>query len=253
MIETRRRKAPRLTAALSVQIIGPKGSAETSTIDVSRSGLFLHTLEPKPLRYLLRLRIDPVDGGEPIVGHGMVVRVVDTSEADNLGSEPGMGIEFFGFGGEPRARWEKLLERLEATAAGEELRRRSEPPLSLQPLRCDAAHKLPSRENVLLLLGTENVEQLYEICEHHIPAASVFVQTTARLPDGAPVDLRITHPLSRDIYDLHGTIERVAQVSGGTGLQVKLMPGVETRHQTFKDFIEQGLPEEELSLEFVKE
>lgn len=81
----------------------------------------------------------------------------------------------------------------------------------------------------------------------------MFVQTTARLPESSPVDLRITHPLSRDIYDLHGTIEGVAHLAGSSGLQVKLMPGVETRHQTFKDFIEMGLPEEELSLEFVED
>ena len=224
-----------------------------TTVDVSRTGLFLHTLDPKPLRYLLRLRMELADGGEPIVGHGMVVRVVSKTEAEATGAEPGMGIEFFGFGGAPKARWEAMLKRLSVSPGQGEGRRRSQTPPPLQPIRCEAAHKLPGRENVLLLLKIENVEQLYEICEVHIPAASVFVRTRVSLAVGAAVDLRISHPLSRDVYDLKGTVEGIRREAGGEGLEVALTPGVETRHQTFADFIANGLPEEELTLELVDE
>jgi hypothetical protein len=244
--ETKRRSAPRLSAELAVQVVGAAGPAEMTTVDVSRTGLFLHTYDPKPLRYLLRLRMDPSDGGEPIVGHGMVVRVVSAAEAEAIGTEPGMGIEFFGFGGAPRARWEALLDRLASSGAAD-AKRRSQPSPALQPLVCEAAHKLPRRDDVLLLLRTDNVEQLYEICNVHIPSGSMFVRTSVALPPGASVDLRIVHPLSRDVYDLRGMVERVRRGTGGDGLEISLKPGVETRHQTFAD----GLPEEEITLELV--
>jgi hypothetical protein len=222
-----------------------------TTVDVSRGGLFLHTLDPKPLSHLIRLRIDPGDGGADILGHGVVVRVVSADEADRTGVEPGMGVEFYGFGGDPRHRWEALLERL--SPAGAESRRKSLTPLPPQPIRCDAVHKLPRREHVLLLLHAENVEQLYEICDIHLQAPAMCVRTPVQLPTGTAVDLRVSHPLSRDVYDLHGTVERVVGRDATRSLEVTLTPGIETRAETFRNFILAGLPEEELSLEVIEE
>jgi hypothetical protein len=247
--ETRQRQAPRLIIALPVHVVGAGGEVAMTTVDVSRGGLFLHTLDPKPLSHLIRLRIDPGDGRE-ILGHGVVVRVVNAEEADRTGVEPGMGIEFYGFGGDPRHRWEKLLERL--ASAGVESKRKSLTPLPPQPLRCDAVHKLPRRDRILLLIHAENVEQLYEICDIHLQAPVMTVRTPVQLPPGTAVDLRVSHPLSRDVYDLRGTVERVIDHGPARGLEVALTPGVETRGQSFRDFIESGLPEEELSLEVIE-
>lgn len=251
MTETRQRKAPRLSIALPVHVVGAGGEVTMTTVDVSRGGLFLHTMDPKPLSHLIRLRIDPGDGEAEILGHGVVVRVVSPEAADRAGGEPGMGVEFYGFGGDPRHRWEALLERLASTSA--ESKRKSLTPLPPQPLRCDAVHKLPRRERVLLLLHAENVEQLYEICDIHLLAPAMSVRTTVQLPVGSAVDLRVSHPLSRDVYDLRGTVERAVGRGAARSLEVTLTPGVETRAETFRNFILAGLPEEELSLEVIDE
>jgi len=238
--------------ALSVHVLGTSRNIGLTTVDVSQGGMFLHTSEPTPIRQLLRLRINPGDGRDPIVGHGMVIRVVDAEEAALGGGETGMGVEFYGFGGEPRERWNQLLSRLAtapfvaaASASPKSVRR------EVQPVYCEAAQRLPGKSSVLLLLRTRNVEQLYEVCDHHLPAASVLVQTAVRLAPGTPVDLRFTHPLSRDVYDLHGTVRQVLDDEPGPGLDVSLTPGVGTRQDELRRFIDAGLPEEELAIDLV--
>lgn len=254
MDESKQRKAPRLRASLSVQVLGAKRTVGLTTVDVSRSGLFLHSVEPTPVRQLLRLRIDPGEGREPIIGHGMVVRVVEPEEAARTGADPGMGLEFYGFGGEPRKRWEEILQRLTsvpgvaAASAGPRVR-----PRELQPIYCEAAHRLPGHSTVLLLLRVANVEQLYEVAEHHLGSGAVLVQTAVRLQPGSAVELRFTHPLSKDIYDLQGTVRGVLEDEPGPGLEVALTPSRSTRQELFRAFIAAGLPEEELSLEVIED
>jgi len=238
---------------MSVELLGAGGSDGLATADVSREGLFLHSRDPKPLRQLLRLRIDPGDGSEPIVGHGMVVRVVESGSSPLGDESPGMGIEFYGFGGEPLRRWQELITRLESSGALElGVRCSKPPPAGLQPLVCDAAHRLPGRENVLLLLSISNVEQLYEFHEHRLPAGEAFVETQVRLLPGAQVDLRLTHPLSRAVYDFKGTVTAFEE-GDRPGLTINFLAGPETRKETFATFIEEGLPVEELTLELVED
>ena len=247
--DTKERQSPRLAASLPVQVVGARGTDGVTTVDVSRGGLFVRTASPRPLRQLVRLRIDPGGGQAHIAGHGMVVRVVQADEAKRTGAEPGMGIEFYGFGGGPRERWDDLIERIaKGATAG---RRTSQvPPRGLQPVRAEAAYRLPGRKHILVLLGIENVEQLDEICEHHLLAPTLLVETSADLTPGEPLDLRVPHPLSREIYDLPGKV--AARSKDPAGLVIELTPGVETRQAQFRGFIERGLPEEELALELVE-
>lgn len=252
MGETKQRKSPRLRVALSVQVLGARRSVGLTTVDVSHNGLFLHTKEPWPERQLLRLHINVGAGRDPISGHGMVVRVVDEEEAARTSGEPGMGVEFYGFGGEPRRRWDGYLQQL-ATAPGivasVSATRRVE--RELQPVLCEAAHRMRGRSRVLLLLDTSNVEQLHEICNHYLPAAMVPVHNAPRLEPGTAVDLRLTHPLSRDVYDLTGSVRKI--VESPPFLEIGLTSGRSTRQEELREFIKAGLPDEELSLDVVDE
>ena len=104
------RRSPRIPTELKVRVVGPKGTTDYTTYDVSRGGVFIKTDSPKSMRQLLRLEILlGADEKNVIETHGMVVHTISAAEADGREEPPGMGIEFIAFGGDPRQKWEDFL------------------------------------------------------------------------------------------------------------------------------------------------
>ncbi len=111
------RRSPRIPTELNVRVVGPKGSTDYTTYDVSRGGVFIKTDEPKSMRQLLRLEILIGDDEKNMIeAHGMVVHTISEAEAADREEPPGMGIEFIAFGGDPRQRWEDYLRNAPSTS-----------------------------------------------------------------------------------------------------------------------------------------
>jgi hypothetical protein len=223
---------------LSVQVIGSRTHMTYHTVDVSRVGLFIHTDSPRPERQLVRLRID-LGTEEPLEAHGMVVRSIPPEEATREGMAPGMGIEFYGFGGEPQRRWESYLTAL--SAAYGRVRDGQKPKTWPPRYRSEAAEPVLPGE-VVVPVPASTMEALYEICDVDIPRGATFVPAPDRLPLGCSVCLRIVHPVTHQSYDLHGVVMQLHDEPSFPGIAVALRPGVQIRREEFKSFIEKALP-----------
>lgn len=235
------RRAQRIPVNLTVQVIGAKSRVTYHTADVSRVGLFIHTDTPRPERQLVRLRIE-LGGGEPLEAHGMVVRSITSEEASRDGASPGMGIEFYGFGGEPQRRWESYLTAL--SAAYGRVRDGRKPRTWPPRQRTDGPGPLLPDE-LVVTIPVSDVETLYEVCEADIPRGTTFVPAPARLPVGCNVCLRFVHPVTHQTYDLHGKVMMLHEEPQFPGIAVALRPGVQIRREEFRQFIEKALPPRE--------
>ena len=234
------RRAQRIPVNLTVHVIASRQHTTYNTVDVSRVGLFIHTDEPRPERQLVRLRIE-MGNGDPLEAHGMVVRAIPPAEASREGIAPGMGIEFYGFSGDPRRRWESYLTAL--TAAYGRVRQ-GQRPATWPPRYTSVAggkdRVLP--DETVLLLPVCDIEALFDICESDIPRGTTFVPAPGRLPIGCSVCLRIVHPTTHEVYDLHGKVMQLHGDPQFPGIPLVLRPGVQVRREQFLRFVEKGLP-----------
>lgn len=238
MSSPRLRRAQRIPVNLSVQVIGGRNRMTYHTVDVSRVGLFIHTDTPRPERQLVRLRID-LGSGDPLEAHGMVVRAISAGEAAAEGMAPGMGIEFYGFGGEAQRRWEAYLTALSA-AYGRV--RDGRKPATWPPRYRPGQRESLLPDEVVVPVPVSDVETLYELCEADIPRGTTFVPAPHRLPVGCNVCLRICHPVTHQSYDLHGKVMQLHDEPHFPGIAVALRPGVQIRREEFRQFIEKALP-----------
>jgi len=232
------RRAQRIPVNLSVQVIGGRTRMTYHTVDVSRVGIFIHTDTPRTERQLVRLRVD-LGSGDPLEAHGMVVRAITPDEAGDEGLASGMGIEFYGFGGDPQRRWEAYLTAL--SAAYGRVRDGQKP--ATWPPRYRPGHQdslLP--DEVVVPVPATDVESLYEMCEADIPRGTTFIPAPYRLPVGCNVCLRIYHPVTHQHYDLHGKVMQLHGDPQFPGIGVALRPGVQIRREEFRQFIEKALP-----------
>lgn len=105
-----RRRAARAPVALLIQyrFNSLDDFSPDYSLDISPTGMFIHTHEPKPLGTMIELQFCMKDGSQLIEGSGRVARVI---LPNSDGRAPGMGIEFVGLKDEARF----LLERICAT------------------------------------------------------------------------------------------------------------------------------------------
>jgi uncharacterized protein (TIGR02266 family) len=85
------RKSRRAPLSLLVQVRGDAMDSVVTeyTADVSSTGLFIRTDDPKPVGSFLHVQVMPKDGSRLIEGMGRVVRVIPPGV-----DRPGMGIQF---------------------------------------------------------------------------------------------------------------------------------------------------------------
>lgn len=276
MSESDRRKAPRFPVALPVTFLDTKTSTPLSTVDVSRGGVFVQSDEPRPLRQLVRLRIDIPAQGEVIEVHGMVVHTRGAADEASDGQPAGIGIEFFGFGGQPRQMWEDLLRGLQAgqpiggvggneagapidgefevstvdpvgsnfaggldaPATTPDASAAAAPPPAQEPAAAGRA-KLVCR---VFPVPLQNAEQLYELYERELVTGSMFVCTPVKIPVGDRVVLRIQHPNSGEAFDFHGLVQTQHADPTYPGLTLALRPSTLARRERFKAFVDRGIP-----------
>jgi hypothetical protein len=111
------RRDRRYRFELPATILSRRDAVTAVTENVSYRGVFLLTTAKVAKRELIRVRFSlPNDGGE-IVANAMVVYVVGANDAD--GRPQGLGLQFYGLDGQPRARWEKLVASVREQSSDE--------------------------------------------------------------------------------------------------------------------------------------
>lgn len=99
---------------MRVRLVDGAWSRPALTHDVSRGGLFVRTDEFWVPNALVRIHLTDPDDPRPIALLGIVTRCDPRSEL----RPPGIGVSLFGNGESVRKRWQALVRRAGAAAAG---------------------------------------------------------------------------------------------------------------------------------------
>jgi hypothetical protein len=103
--ENMRREA-RVEVRVPVVIYRGRKALSAETSDVSFKGLFVRTVDPPPLRSLVRLQVALLD--RSFEAHAMAVHVVPAGDE----REAGVGLQFWGLAGSDRAAWDSFVREL---------------------------------------------------------------------------------------------------------------------------------------------
>jgi Tfp pilus assembly protein PilZ len=117
-------------------------------------------------------------------------------------------------------------------------------------------HKRPKRESLVrhvFPIPLEDIQQLYEIYERDFTSGWMFLYTGEKIPIGERVTARLIHPLNGDEFDIHAKVKEVHEDPSYPGLTLAIRPSTLARREKFRAFIEQGIPEEDLSVDMVDE
>jgi hypothetical protein len=184
-----------------------------------------------------------------------------------------MGVEFIAFGGEPRQRWEDFLRQLQAQAkpasptpqhisptprpSPMSFDQDASPPFS-PPRAPDVkiSHKAPKKQKFVrsvFPIPLQEVDQLYEIYERDFGEGVMFLYTREKIPIGERVTARIIHPINLEEFDIHGKVQQIHVDPQYPGLTLAIRPSTLARREKFRAFIEAGLPEEDIGIDFIEE
>lgn len=92
--EDPRRAFPRLDARFAVRFATVQDFVLEYAANISAGGVFVHTVDPPPLKTVVRVEMELPASGELVPARGVVVHRVTLEEATAKGTLPGMGVQF---------------------------------------------------------------------------------------------------------------------------------------------------------------
>jgi hypothetical protein len=205
----------RFRCALPVTLRRRSKDLDLLTGDVSLSGTFVRSNECPPVNSLVRLEFTLPPDDAKLTVSGSVLHVVSSAD-HNLNEYPGFAVQFVGFSGPPKARWEQLVRPLgRDPGAARKKTMVFAPPSYMERFRSTA----PAAVELEL---RPTMEQLVWLVDDEIPGGTVFVPTEAAVAPGANVVVRLVHPLAQESFPLEGSARR-PDATAGRGVDVRLV------------------------------
>lgn len=220
------RRDPRVNVQLEVYLQTARGEDPYVTKDIAYRGIFVVTPNPFPLRKLVRFRAD-LDG-ENVQMMGLVAHRVNSMDAEERGTQPGMGVSLFSVGHSSRERWRSFVREQ----------------YELDP---EARRQVEMDEMPRLRVHLSSEEMLRQFIDRDFPSGSIFYRMPELQPVGTRVMLEVIHPSSGEMFELEASItETVEEPRHKRGVRVafdELSEASLTRFNTFDDSQDSNLEE----------
>ncbi len=184
------RRDPRVDVQLDVFLQTARGEDRYVTKDISYRGIFVVTPNPYPLRKLVRFRAS-LDGSD-VQMVGLVAHRVNSMDADERGTQPGMGVTLFSVGKSTREEWRDYVRAQ----------------YELDP---EARRQVELEEMPRLRIHLASEEMLRQFVDRDLPSGSIFYRMPELQPVGTRVRLEVIHPQSRDMFEIEATITDVVE------------------------------------------
>jgi hypothetical protein len=221
----------RFRCALPVTLRKRSQDLELLTGDVSLTGAFVRSNDCPPKNSLVRLVLTLPPDDTTLTVSGMVLHVV-SSEDRNPNEYPGFAVQFMGFNGPAKERWEQLVRPLSRDPGAE----RKKTVVFAAP---SYVQRFRSKGPVALDLELRpTVEELAKLIDLEIPGGTVFVPTDVAVTPGTNVIVRVVHPLAQDSFPLEGTARRPDGRARGIDVRlVELTAEARTALADFRDSV----------------
>jgi uncharacterized protein (TIGR02266 family) len=107
-----RRAFPRIAARFAVRFATVQDFVLEYAANISAGGVFVHSLDPPPLKSIVRVEMELPGGGGTVPARGVVVHRVDRAEAEAKGTLPGMGVQFIDSDDEFRSKIDAAIAKI---------------------------------------------------------------------------------------------------------------------------------------------
>ena len=107
-----RRTFPRYNARFAVRFASVQDFVLEYAANISAGGVFVHTMDPPPLKTVVRVEMELPGGGPPVPARGVVVHRVSQEDAQQRGTLPGIGVQFVDADDAFRARIDSAIEHI---------------------------------------------------------------------------------------------------------------------------------------------
>lgn len=186
------RREPRIEISIPVTLQLPNGELDYTINNASYRGVFISCPDPLPLRKLVRFRTQLNVNDEPLQMLGLVAHTVNSVEARESGTTPGMGIQLFSVGNETRARWRTFLtEQYEKDP--------------------EARDKVRALDAARVTVHMRTMDQLRTFAERDLERGSIFVRTSELRPIDSTVICEIVHPVSNREFGVQARVVDVKE------------------------------------------
>ncbi len=239
----RKRRDRRYLVPLPVTLFLAKRWIEAEAADVCHGGLFVLLEEElrgaapaddaSDLLYagrLVRIEVVLPPDNEPFAVTG---RLVHQRPAFLRDGRRGVGVELYGIGAAPLARWSAFIDHVRQAYPASDERR-----VTLATAEQVDASFLRSREQVgTLRVEPGSVRDLVAISKRDLGRGTIFLVSGARAFVDDELLLQVVHPLTDDVFELVGRVRRVVEDAGLRGLDVALVGCDDARRERFEEFV----------------
>ena len=171
-----RRARPRVETKVTVKVGGRDEERETYTGNLSKSGVFLETMEPfAKVGEKIQMKIILPHASEPVKVSGKVARIV---KPNHVGSSPGMGIQFLRVEARQARTFDRLIDRL----------------LDARGIGC---RKYP-RLKMQIIVELKSKQQIKQTIAENVSKGGLFLRTSVDgLVLGDTLNVVLFHPSSK--------------------------------------------------------
>ena len=200
-----RRKFNRISSRIPVEIL-EKGGIKTTTINVSRSGIFIEDTVERMMNSLVRVKLIVPPNQTLIDVFG---RVVWKGKVAGIN---GVGINFHTLEGNQQKTWVEYVLEVEKLDAAYPSHGAS---VSGATTGIPVERVNEEKAMASFMVRHKDRDRFDKFVEHDLGGGGMFLKTPVLKPEGERVNVVIVHPESDEEFEMEAEVVRVNAVSNG--------------------------------------
>ena len=197
--DEKNRKTDRTPSRIRAQLV-QKNVTETTTINVSRNGVFLKETSERAVNSLIRLRLFLPPDQKSIEVFGRVAWKGKAAGVD------GVGVQFLNVDSKDRAKWLEFIGEIEALTGSHKVSESESGLPSVGPADQKSERRAFTRTTASFMVRFRTRERLEHFIANNVSQGGMFLRTPVLRPIGERVQVVIIHPETDRDFEIEAEV-----------------------------------------------